>query len=447
LSPYILDTYSSNRTATSNQQFLESSATAHRSVPNGLESIRVSYISWLNASFPTVTTYTIAKVTRKITSTGMSILLEEKEETFHNVSRDESGAGDVQYVIRQENTSISVGNGQDGLRTDGYLFSSFIDGDLGGRSSVDTRLWRRSTQGNYSHLGMVWARESLLWHNRTSSMGVGQDEPPYLHESVVGTPHTFPAVFFIEPAYNSEIGDTETVFEFLFADDNVFNATLSVGGSSYDITNSENFSWNTTEAYGPFFVANVTAINAINITSYNEIPLLGTKTLLSINFTLGRLGWNFISVPQPLANGTIESVLSSIDGSYDAIRYYDAFNLGDHWRTFHAFKTYRDLSTIDATMGFWINITAPAKLEIVGPLPNVTSILLVRGWNMVGFPSLVDSYTVADLVADTGATRVEGYANLPPYYLAELPLNYVLQRGEGYWVYVPAHVDWLLPSL
>ncbi|MFQ6128811.1 MAG: peptide-N4-asparagine amidase [Thermoplasmata archaeon] len=446
LSPYILDTYLFNRTASNTQQLLESSATAHRFVPNGIESIQVNHTSWLNSTFPTVTAHTTKIVSRTIASPSISILIEEKEEIFHNLTRDGSGAGDVQYIISQTNTSKSLGNGQNYLRIDRKSFMSFIDGSLGGRSSVDTRLWNRYTYGNYSNLGITWERESLLWQNRTSSMGVGQDEPPYLFESLSGIAHPFPAIFFVAPAYNSRIDDIETIFDFLFADSNIINATLSLDSKSYDITNNQSFSWNTTEAYGPSFVVNATAVNIINITSYNEIFLLGTKLFFSINFTSERIGWNFISIPLPLENKTIESVLSPIGGRYDAVYYYNAFDAIDPWKSYLTFKPYRDLSLIDSKMGFWIYITAPANLEIVGPLPNVTSIKLREGWNMVGFPSLAENYTVSDFMADTGATRVEGYADLPPYYLTELPSDYILRQGEGYWVYVPQTVDWLLPS-
>jgi hypothetical protein len=446
LSPYILDTHSFERTATSNQQYLNSTATAYRDVPNGVESIEVTYRSWLNASFPVVDTHTIAKTTRTISSVTVTVTLREKEEIYHNVSRDGSGAGDVHFVVRQTNISKSLGNGQDFIRFDHFSFSSFIDGDNGGRQSTDTRLWKRFSYGDYIQLGIAWDHESFLWRNITSSLGVGQDEPPYLYEDLSGVPFTFPAVLFIGPAYNSEIGDVETIFDFLFADDNIINSSLSIDSASHNVTNEKNFTWDTTEAYGPRFIANVTTINEINITSFNEIPLLGIKSYLSINFTSGRLGWNFISIPQPLENDSVENVLSSIAGKYDAIYYYDVFDPSDRWKSYLTFKNYQDLQSIDSTMGFWINITTPGELEIVGPLPNVTSIFLRRGWNMVGFPSLAENYTVFDLIADTGAIRVEGFADVPPYYLAELPGDYVLRQGEGYWIEIPSGIDWVLPS-
>ncbi len=449
LTAYILDDSSFYRSvgATGTGQYLESNSTAHRSVANGVETIEVAYKAWLNGSFPVVDTHSIATVSRTITSSTVTVYFDEKEEIFHNVTKDVSGAGDVTYIIRHSNTTTSSGNGQDYIRMDSHSSFNFIDGDNGGRASVQTRLWSDYSYGDYTSLGISWERTSLLWHNRTSSFGTGVDEPPYLYEDLSGASHPFPAILFVEPANNSEIGETETTFEFIFADDNIVNASLSIDNATYDISGAKSFTWNSTVAYGPYFTANVTATNVIDVTSHNELPLRGTKWRFSMDFTAADLGWHFISVPIPLADDSVENVLSSIDGKYNALRYYDASDPGDRWKTYWTFKPYRDLSTIDPSTGFWINITAPANLDIVGPLPNVTSILLRKGWNMVGFPSLADGYTVSDLMADTGAMSVEGYADAPPYHLAELPGSHIMKQGEGYWIRLAANADWFVPSV
>ena len=53
---------------------------------------------------------------------------------------------------------------------------------------------------------------------------------------------------------------------------------------------------------------------------------------------------------------------------------------------------------------------------------------------------------VADLKAETGATRVEGYDLAPPYFLRVLMDGEVLQAGYGYWVKVDAPVIWVVGS-
>jgi hypothetical protein len=448
LTPYILDSSTFQRSVglSGTEQYLESNSTGHRSVTNGVETIAVAYKAWLNASFP-VDTHSIGTVSRTITSSTVTVSFERREEIYHNVSRDGSGAGDVTHIIRHSNTTTSSGNGQDYVRIDNSSAFSFIDGDNGGRQSVQTRLWGDYSFGNYSSLGISWEHASMLWRNRTSNLGTGVDEPPYLYEDLSGTPRPFPAILFVEPASNSVMGDPETVFEFVFADDNIVNASLSIGNVSCDITGAKNFTWNSSAAYGPFFTANATATNVINVTSHNELLLRGTKWRFTIDFTAADLGWRFISVPIQMADDSVENVLSSIEGKYSALRYYEAWDPGDPWKTYHTSKPYPDLLSIDSRTGFWINITAPANLDVTGPLPNVTSILLRRGWNMVGFPSLVDGYTVADLIADTGAIAVEGYADTQPYHLSELPGSHVMKQGEGYWIELPATTDWFVPSL
>jgi len=68
---------------------------------------------------------------------------------------------------------------------------------------------------------------------------------------------------------------------------------------------------------------------------------------------------------------------------------------------------------------------------------------------MVGYPSLNASYTVADLKATIGlaGVTVETFDDrTAPYYLQRAPDNYTLVAGEGYWVFVPADIDWTIYS-
>ncbi|MCK4267047.1 MAG: hypothetical protein KAX31_07175, partial [Thermoplasmata archaeon] len=68
---------------------------------------------------------------------------------------------------------------------------------------------------------------------------------------------------------------------------------------------------------------------------------------------------------------------------------------------------------------------------------------LYAGWNLVGYPARDDlSYNVTQLMADTGATGVEGFNASAPYRIQVLPGDYVLQIGEGYWVQVASDTTW-----
>ncbi|MEW5937079.1 MAG: hypothetical protein AB1665_04575 [Candidatus Thermoplasmatota archaeon] len=76
---------------------------------------------------------------------------------------------------------------------------------------------------------------------------------------------------------------------------------------------------------------------------------------------------------------------------------------------------------------------------------EAATINLYAGWNMGGYPVRNDSsYTVGNLKAATGATHVEGSSAAATYKTSVLPESYVLQRGEGYWLCVPADTIWIV---
>lgn len=166
-----------------------------------------------------------------------------------------------------------------------------------------------------------------------------------------------------------------------------------------------------------------------------------------INFGPGDLGWRLISFPVTMSDTTIQSVLSTIAGSYASVRAYDASTPADPWKAYVPTKAGNDLSRLDNTMAFWIQITGTTTLDLMGDRPTApTPIMLYTGWNLVGFPSMRTDYTVAQLKTDTGATQVEGFdPGATPYFLRALPDSYVLTAGEGYWIYVPAPVVWIVP--
>ncbi len=99
---------------------------------------------------------------------------------------------------------------------------------------------------------------------------------------------------------------------------------------------------------------------------------------------------------------------------------------------------------MNCTMGLWVNVTEGSNLTIAGIVPAQTTIHLYKGWNLVSFPSFNDSYTVADLKAETGVTRVEGYDSMPPHHLRVLGDGDVLLAGEAHWVRVEVNTVWVV---
>ena len=154
-------------------------------------------------------------------------------------------------------------------------------------------------------------------------------------------------------------------------------------------------------------------------------------------------GWNLISFPLEPVDTTISAVLSSIAGKYDAVKYYDATDANDPWKTYRVGASTNDLSNIDNTMGLWINMLNSANLTVEGDEPASTNIPLYAGWNLVSYPSLTPDI-VANALWGTGADHVEVFDPAEPYLIREVGPDYVMQPGEGYWVHVPADTVWII---
>ena len=149
-------------------------------------------------------------------------------------------------------------------------------------------------------------------------------------------------------------------------------------------------------------------------------------------------GPNLVSTPLVQANESIEGILQTV--RYDKAWFYDSHS--QEWKSYVKFKSYSTLGHMNHTMGVWINVTKNSNLTVAGMVPTQTAIHLYKGWNLVGFPSFNPTYSVSDLNAGVGPTRVEGFDPLPPYYLRVLPDAEVPQAGHGYWVKVDTDTVW-----
>ena len=211
--------------------------------------------------------------------------------------------------------------------------------------------------------------------------------------------------------------------------------TYDGSGLSYDFLANVS---NGTSIFVDSYVGDGNSTNFFyRVCSVSDLNLTSCSWDQAAKFT--RQGWSLMSIPLIQSNESIEHVLRTVE--YDRAWYYDS--LDQEWMWHMPFKNYRrGLWTINHTMGLWVVATGASTLTIAGVVPTQTTIQLHKGWNLVSFPSFNTSYTVADLKADTGATRVEGYDTVPPYYLRVLGDAEVLQAGYGYWVSVELDIVW-----
>jgi hypothetical protein len=152
-------------------------------------------------------------------------------------------------------------------------------------------------------------------------------------------------------------------------------------------------------------------------------------------------GFVLLSFPLKMINETIEYALQTV--SWDMARFYDPWT--EEWREYHIWKNWNDLLTVNQSMAIWVNVTSAEPVTSAGVVPKSADIFLKEGWNLVGFPHLSWGYTAFDLMAQTGAERVESFnAVAPPYYMYRLAGPVPMMPGEGYWIKVPADTMWML---
>ncbi|MBI4999910.1 MAG: DUF11 domain-containing protein [Euryarchaeota archaeon] len=156
-------------------------------------------------------------------------------------------------------------------------------------------------------------------------------------------------------------------------------------------------------------------------------------------------GWNLVSLPLIQNDTDIRTVLSSIDGKWDRAMWYDPWYPANLWKQYNVnwSPSLNDLTQLNHTIAFWLHMVMNATLTVYGSLPSNMSIALHAGWNMVGYPVIDDSsYTIGMLRAETGAAIVEGFDRNATYLTRILADNYVMKKGEGYWVYIPSPTFW-----
>lgn len=154
-------------------------------------------------------------------------------------------------------------------------------------------------------------------------------------------------------------------------------------------------------------------------------------------------GWQLLSIPLVQSDFSLVSVFRTVD--FEQVRYYDSSDPSDGWKSYHRSKAYGDLDEVTLSTGLWIDVTSDSDLVIAGVIPQSTTVLLRKGWNLVGFPSFSENIIVADLKDSLGAVRVEGYdASMSPHYLRLLTDTDILLAGHAYWIEVEASVWWTL---
>ncbi len=157
-------------------------------------------------------------------------------------------------------------------------------------------------------------------------------------------------------------------------------------------------------------------------------------------------GWNLISLPLLPSDNAISTVLSSLAGQYASVWAYVAGS----WKVYDPGDTgLRDLTSMDAGWGYWLDMNESATLAVSGFEPS-DSIALESGWNLVGYHG-ADSQPMADALSSIDGKYVKVWAYMGGHwkmYDTDSPgFNDLtnMERGYGYWIDVTEPCTWRLP--
>jgi hypothetical protein len=166
------------------------------------------------------------------------------------------------------------------------------------------------------------------------------------------------------------------------------------------------------------------------------------------NYSILKPGWNLISIPLIQEEQNLTRVLGSIDGSYNAVQWYDNDDLWKHQKINKSFGN--DLSELNETKGFWIHITQPGDTIFLynGTVPAANqTIPLYKGWNQVGYPSLSSYNRTLGLNNLTFGLDVDAI-----WWFDSVAKNWhflgpddLFVPGRGYWVHSLSEVEWEVP--
>lgn len=153
-------------------------------------------------------------------------------------------------------------------------------------------------------------------------------------------------------------------------------------------------------------------------------------------------GPSLVSIPLIQSNDSIETVLQTV--RWDKAWSYNSSI--QKWKWHMKFKPYSgELARVNLSMGLWINVTEQSNLTVAGIVPSTIAIHLRGGWNLVGFPSFQQDYTVGDLKVAVAPERTEEFdASVPPYFLRVPTDGDTLQTGFGYWIRLENDTVWIV---
>ncbi|MBA3045128.1 MAG: VCBS repeat-containing protein [Candidatus Thermoplasmatota archaeon] len=167
-------------------------------------------------------------------------------------------------------------------------------------------------------------------------------------------------------------------------------------------------------------------------------------------FSIGPLsvGWNLVSTPLAPSDTALPGALTDLDGdtSWTRVKYYDNA-ASPAWKTYGPSIT-STLTDITEKMGVWIYIPDAGSLgdgyiRLEGSAPTATTIDLVPGWNLVGYPSSISRTAGTTVPPQVDIMSV--YQSASPYIQDFTAYSGVsMIPGNAYWIHVNSASTWVV---
>ena len=158
------------------------------------------------------------------------------------------------------------------------------------------------------------------------------------------------------------------------------------------------------------------------------------------------LDWNLFSVPLIQSNTSQEHVLQTINGNYEILQGYHA-GKSRPWLNHNKKKPpwLNHVIEINIKEGYYIKMINPDHLVVAGTVPVNTQISIKTGWNLVGYPCLINK-TVADALSSiSGKYNKVEFFNTTTGKEEGLGPTDLMYPGFGYWIHATSDCVWEVP--
>lgn len=161
-------------------------------------------------------------------------------------------------------------------------------------------------------------------------------------------------------------------------------------------------------------------------------------------------GWNLISLPFMPDDPTPVEVFSDIQGQYGLVETWE----GGEWKVYAPgqLSYNQSLHSISVQRGYWLYLNQPTTITFAGPTPDISTIALSPGWNLVGYPRPIARLpslafaSIAGCLQEALSYSADESGAWSHYVPGVTGDTFILRPGHGYWLHTNSACTWVLPE-